>query len=259
MHFNFDFTSVQVLWTLTFAALLVLLVVLLGRDRIGRFPWFTTSIALVAVRMLVSRLLFRRMAPVAAGEIFLPLAVVAAIVSLLVAIEIARRAFAGAGRRAWIAGTVGLLTVAGLVVALWGPWPSLKTLFVSTTIAVLRTTDLFAQKTDLLASVLLVEVGLLVIFFGRRFKAGWHSHTQQISIGLAMVAVAQLTIRAAVQHIAVHAVIHNQSDYKRVMDQVTSLSNANSILFLAALLWWIACLWIDEPAPEDSAQQPDSH
>jgi hypothetical protein len=31
MHLNFDWTATQVLWTLTFAALLVLLVVLLGR------------------------------------------------------------------------------------------------------------------------------------------------------------------------------------------------------------------------------------
>ena len=43
MHFNFAFTAVQVLWTLTFAAHLVLLVVLLGRDRTRRFPWFTTG------------------------------------------------------------------------------------------------------------------------------------------------------------------------------------------------------------------------
>jgi hypothetical protein len=33
MHLNFDFSAVQILWTLTFAGLLVLLVVLLGRDR----------------------------------------------------------------------------------------------------------------------------------------------------------------------------------------------------------------------------------
>ena len=47
MHFNFDFSTAQVLWTLTFAALLVLLVVLLGRDRAQRFPWFTASIAMM--------------------------------------------------------------------------------------------------------------------------------------------------------------------------------------------------------------------
>ena len=56
MHLNFGFTTVQILWTLTFAALLVLLVVLLGRDRTRRFPWFTASIALVAVRLLASRM-----------------------------------------------------------------------------------------------------------------------------------------------------------------------------------------------------------
>ena len=47
MHFDYHFTAVSVMWTLTFASLLVLLVVLMGRDRIGRFPWFTASIVLV--------------------------------------------------------------------------------------------------------------------------------------------------------------------------------------------------------------------
>ncbi len=253
MHFNFDFTLVQVLWTLTFAALLVLLVVLLGRDRVSRFPWFTTSITLVAVRMLIGRLLFHRLAQVVAGEIFLPLAALAAIVSLLVAVEIARSAFAGAGRRAWLVATVVLLAAAGLTVALWGPWPPFKTLFAASTIAVLRTTELVAQKVDLLASLLTVEVGLLVAIFGRRFKAGWHSHTQQISIGLAMVSLTQLTIRACVQHVAMHTEIHNQTEYKRVVDLVTSLNNANSVVFLSALLWWIACLWINEPGTENPA------
>jgi hypothetical protein len=54
MHFNFGFTAVQILWTLTFAALLVLLVVLLGRDRARRFPWFTASIVLLTLRLLSS-------------------------------------------------------------------------------------------------------------------------------------------------------------------------------------------------------------
>ena len=48
MHFNFDFSTGQILWTLTFAALLVLLVVLLGRDRARRFPWFTASMVMMA-------------------------------------------------------------------------------------------------------------------------------------------------------------------------------------------------------------------
>ena len=83
MHFNFDWTATQVLWTLTFAALLVLLMVLLGRERVRRFPWFTTSIALMALRLLAERLLLERLPRLTLNEIFLALADLMALVSLL--------------------------------------------------------------------------------------------------------------------------------------------------------------------------------
>src|SRR5271169_4627917 len=82
MHFNFDFSTGQILWTLTFAALLVLLVVLLGRDRARRFKWFTASMVLMALRMLASRLLLGRMAPIVSSEIFLVLADLSAIIAV---------------------------------------------------------------------------------------------------------------------------------------------------------------------------------
>ncbi|MGA3129268.1 MAG: hypothetical protein ABSD59_00600 [Terracidiphilus sp.] len=258
MHFNFDFSTAQVLWTLTFAALLVLLVVLLGRDRVRRFPWFTTSMALTALRMLAGRLLFHRMAPTVLEVIFLVLADLASIVSLLVVVEIARQAFAGAGRREWIVATLALLVVGGVVLAMWGAWPSFKTLFASSELSAMRVMELFAQKTDLLSDVLIIQLGLLVVIFGRYFKAGWHSHTQQLAIGLAMASIAQLTIRGTLQNIAMHTVIHSQNDYKRVMGVMNSLNNADSIIFLVALVWWIVCLWIDEPGSKtlaDSEQQ----
>ncbi len=62
MHF-LGFNTVQILWTLTFAALLVLLVVLLGRDRARRFPWFTASMALTALRLIASRILYDELRP----------------------------------------------------------------------------------------------------------------------------------------------------------------------------------------------------
>ena len=109
MHFNFDFSAVQILWTLTFAAILVLLVVLLGRDRARIYPWFTASIVVIGLRLLASRLLFGRLAPIPMNAIFLTLALIAGIVSLLVLVELARRAFAGASRSTWIIGTLVLL------------------------------------------------------------------------------------------------------------------------------------------------------
>ena len=81
------------MWTLTFAAHLVLLVVLMGRDRMARFPWFTASIALVALRLLSSRLLFGRMPQMTLSAVFIVMADLGAIIGLMVILELARRAF----------------------------------------------------------------------------------------------------------------------------------------------------------------------
>lgn len=254
MHFNFNFSAGQIIWTLTFAALLVLLVVLLGRDRVRRFPWFTTSMALMAFRMLASRLLYHRMPPVVSEEIFLALADLGAIVSLLVVVEMARRAFKKADRKLWIAGTLALLFVGAAVLILWGPWPSFKTFFAASELSALRCMELFAQKADLLTDVLIVQLGLLVVFCGRYFNAGWRSHTQQIVIGLSTASIAQLAIRGTLQHIAMHVTIHSQDDYQRVVGLMNNLNNANSVIFIVVLVWWIACLWIDEPGTENRVQ-----
>jgi len=52
-----------------------------------------------------------------------------------------------------------------------GPWPDRRTLTFDSQLAILRLLGLVAQKGDLLAGLLTVELGLLVVLFGRRFKA----------------------------------------------------------------------------------------
>jgi hypothetical protein len=253
MHFNLGFTTVQVLWTLTFAGLLVLLVVLLGRDRARRFPWFTVSMVLTALRLLASRMLYGRMAPLAMSAVFLTLAVVEGLVCLLVVVEVARRAFSGACRRCWTIATLVLLAVGAAVLATWGPWPAWKTLTADSTLAVLRLMQLVAQKTQFLADVLTVGLGLLVILLGRRFKAGWRSHTQQIVIGLSTAAIAQMAVRGIWQAIALHAAPRSEAEYQQILGLQGKLLNANSVVFLAVLVWWIVCLWINEPGSETPA------
>jgi hypothetical protein len=257
MHF-LGFTTVQILWTLTFAALLVLLVVLLGRDRARRFPWFTASMVLTAVRLLSSRMLYGRMAPITMSSIFLTLAFVEALVCLLVAVEIARRAFSGASQRSWIVGTLAVLAVGAGVLATWGPWPAWKTISTDSELAVLRLVQLVAQKTSLLSDVILIELGLLVVLFGRRFKAGWRSHTQRIVIGLSTASIAQLASRGIWQAIAMHAAPQTQAEYERVLGIQEKLYNATSVTFVAVLLWWIVSLWINEPGTEIPAAVPSA-
>jgi hypothetical protein len=95
--------------------------------------------------------------------------------------------------------------------------------------------------------VLTVELGLLVVIFGRHYKAAWRSHTQMIVIGLSTVAVALLAIQGAVQYIIKTAHPQSRADVQSILDLITKLSNANKVVYIAALLWWIVWLWLDEP------------
>jgi hypothetical protein len=195
-------------------------------------------------------MLYGRLAPLTMNQIFITLAAVEALVTLLVAVEIARRAFAGASRRAWINGTLALLSISAAVLIVWGPWPAWKTLTVDSTLAVLRLVQFFAQKASLLSDLLTVELGLLAVLIGRRFQAGWRSHTQQIVIGLSTAAIAQMAVRSIWQQIALHAAPQTQAEYEKVLGIQEKLYNASSVLFLAVLVWWIVCLWINEPGTE---------
>jgi hypothetical protein len=247
MHFHFDFSDGQIIWTLTFAGLLVLLVVLLGRDRARRYPWFTFSMVMLALRMVTSRLLAQRMPPTTFNQIFLSLSDLAALVSIGVIVEIARRAFSRAGRVAWIVAGIVVFGIGGVITAKWGPWPAWKTLVAGSEISALRLMQLFAQKADLLADTLTIQLGLLVVLFGRRFGAGFRSHTQQIAIGLSTASTGQLLVRFIWQQIALHTTIHTQADYTRVMGLEEKFYDANNVVYLAALVWWIVWLWFDEP------------
>jgi hypothetical protein len=253
MHFHFNFSAAEILWTLTFAGLLVLLVVLLGRDRARRFPWFTASMVLMALRMVASRLLAERLPQITFSEVFLGLSDVAAIVALGLVVEIARRAFKGASRAAWIVGTVVLLAVGGVITAKWGPWPAWKTLIAGSELSALRLMQLFGQKANLLADLLLIQLGLVVVLFGRRFGAGFRSHTQQLAIGLSTASIAETAVRLIWQQIAEHTSIHSQADYAHVMSLQDKLYSANNVLYLVVLVWWIVCLWIDEPGSAATA------
>ncbi len=252
MHFNFHFTAVQILWTLTFASLLVLLVVLYGRDRVRRFPWFTTSVSLVALRLLINRLLHDKLPPITMGKIVITLANVAAVVSLIVLIEMARRAFGRASARAWMGWSLGLLAGASLVMWKFGPWPDWKTVAFDTTIARLQFMQFAAVKVGLLGDLLAVGLTVLVVAVGRRYGAGWRSHVQRILIGISTASLSQMTAQAIWQTIARHTTPHSQAEYQRVMGIQDKMLNANSAVYVLVAIWWIVSLWVDEPGAAQS-------
>lgn len=260
MHSNFDFSARQILWTLNFAAELVLLVVLLGRDRMRRYPWFSASIVLMTLRLLAEELLAGRLAQLLYQEVLIVIGDLSVIMGLLVVVELARRAFASASRSMWIVNTIGLLVVTGGVLVFWGPWPAAKDLALDSLLGRLRLMQTVAMKGELLLAMLAVGLGLMVVFFGRRFKAGWGSHTQQIVIGLSMVGFSLLLLQGSVQSIVRSAHPRTQEEYQHVVAVVGNLVNANRAVYVAAVLWWIYWLWRDEPgsveiAASDTAEE----
>jgi hypothetical protein len=151
---------------------------------------------------------------------------------------------------------VALAAVGATVLALWGPWPAWKTLTADSYLGVLRLMQLVAQKGELLLGVLTVELGLLIVVFGRRFKAGWRSHTQQIVVGLSTAAIAQLAVQGIWQIIAMTAVPHSREEYERILGLRDKLLNGNNVVYIAVLVWWIACLWIDEQRAAAADEAP---
>lgn len=256
MHFHFGLTAVTILWTLTLAALFVLLTVLFGRDRVRRFPWFTASIALVTVRLMADRLIYGHLAPVHMSAVYFTLADLAVIIDILVLVEIARRSFSGASQRISIVTTLIMIAISASVLIVWGPWPAWNTVAAPSGLVLVRSMQMFSQKGDLFAAILAVELGILVVFLGRRFHAGWRSHAQRIVIGLSAAAMALLVTRALLQAVGTHAVIHSHSDLNRLFALQDRISEANSIIYFAVLIWWVAVLWIDEPTARAESAHP---
>jgi hypothetical protein len=246
MHFHFVFSATEILWTLTFAAELVLLVVLLGRDRARRFPWFTASIAVMAALELVRQILSGRISQIGFAFTILVISNLVAIVGVLVVIEMARRAFKGATARSWTIGTILTLAIAGVVLWLWGPWPAWKTVAERSLLGALRTMQMTADKGAMLDAILAIELMVLVLLFGRRFDGGWKTHVQKIVIGLSTVGIAQLAVRGIWESIVLHTIVRSREQYDRLLDLRDRLFHSSSVVFLCALVWWIGWLWVDE-------------
>jgi hypothetical protein len=257
MHFHFPFTAVEILWTLTFAAQLVLLVVLLGRDRIRRFRWFTASIVVLALRLLVGKLLADRVDRMTLGSILIPLADISVIVGFGVLVELALKAFRGVKRNAWIVATVVILAIGGVALRYWGIWPHWSELAGNSRLTVLLVMQLFAQKGEVLLDFLAIELCLLIVLFASPALAGWRTHVRRIAIGLAVAALGQLGAEGSLIYMSKHFVPKSRQEYDHLLDTATRITQANSILYVVVLLWWIACLWFDEPGTVRGGENAD--
>lgn len=252
----------EILWALVLAAHLWLLIVLLGRDRVSRFPWFTVVTALSAVHLIADHLLNGKLTSIAFfWQSYIAILLIS-LLGLLVLVEIARNVFSSckAGLILNINGWLGwTLVTGGLAVGavwLWGPWPTWQALNAEPRELPLLLVVISATKLQLFLALLTVELGLLVRIFGKRFGSGWTSHAQQIVLGLSTYALGFLAVLATTDIIkhTVHLTSHEQ--YERIVHLFSHLDNARFALWFVVLVWWIVWLWRDEPGAIAASSEP---
>jgi len=256
MQFHLPFTVIQFIWIMIFASQLVLLVVLLGRDRCRRFPWFTASIVLSALRLLVAEMLFERMPLIPYNAISLSLACLAVLVSLAVLVELGRLIYCDSSRRNWLISAVGLFAVGGSSVASWGPWPTWQNLNLQTQIGVLRGMQLAAVKGELLVAIVALALAFFLVCTRRgggvgvgAKGVGGRYHPQRILLGISTYSIALIATLALRQWIALSANSHplSHAEFERIQDLMERLTNVPYTVLIPVQIWWIYSLWTDEP------------
>jgi hypothetical protein len=104
----------------------------------------------------------------------------------------------------------------------------------------------------LLLDVETILLGVVVLFFGWRYAAGWKTHVQRIVVGLATASLSQITMQAVWEWIARSAKPQSMAEYQHFMSMREHMFNANSVVYLLVLVWWIACMWKNEPGQQST-------
>ncbi len=248
MHLTIE----QILWALVVAGHLVLLIVLLGRDRAAHFPWFTTAIAVSAARLIADHLLQGKLTTIAFHWQTYVSLTLDDLICFMVLLELLRRVFSSgkAGLilkpKGWIGGAFVTLAVAAGAVWLWGPWPSTAAIKADPAQLPLLLVALTATKGQIFIALLTVQVALLLLVAGRRFGFEWRTHPQQIALGLSTNALGFLAVQGIADSIKRTVHLTSREQYERVVHLFTNLDNTRSALWILVLLWWITWLWRDE-------------
>jgi len=249
MHFSIE----QVLWALLLAAHLILLIALIGRERIARFRWFTAYLTLSAVGLIANHLLHGKLTMVAFYWQNYTLLALQSIVGLFMLAELAKQTFStGKGPivakpNFYIGWSAVLIALTAAAVWAWGPWPSLQSLSGNPSQLRLYVVILIGMKGQLGVMILTVLAALVMRMYGPRFGSRWRSHAQQIALGLSTSALAFLAVQA-VNDVLSHT-LHpkTRDEYAHAVQLVTRMENARTVVWILSLLWILYWIWRDEP------------
>jgi hypothetical protein len=74
-------------------------------------------------------------------------------------------------------------------------------------------------------------------------------------LGLSTASIAQLGLQVIVERIVRTATPHSQAELDKILGFRDKLINADNVVYLVVVLWWIVCLWIDEPGTNTEAPE----
>jgi hypothetical protein len=229
------------------------LIVLLARDRMSRFPWFSAAIALSTVHLIADHLLHGKLTNLAFYWQSDVLIVLETIAGLMVLVEVTRRIFASGkaglclNAKGWLGWS---LVTAGLAIAAvwaWDPFHTWTNLHSDPKELPLLIVALSAVNGQLFLAVLTIEVGLLVQIFGKRFGSGFRSHAQQIMLGLSTYALGFMAVQISTDAIKRTVRLTSREQYLHIVKIFTNLDYARFALWFLVLVWWMVWLWREEP------------
>ena len=249
MHWNIE----QIIWALVLAAHLVLLIVLMGRDRIGRFPWFSGSIALSTIHLIADHLLHGKLTNLAFFWQSDTLILLETVIGILVLVELSRHVFSNCragvilNAKGWVGWTLVTVGLALAAVWAWDPFQVWTNLHSDPNHVPLLVVALGAVNGQLFLAIFTVEVGLLMRIFGRRFGSRFTSHTQQVMLGLSTYALGFLAVQSTTDIMKHTLHLTTRAEYEHVMKLFANMDNARFALWFLVLVWWIVWLWREEP------------
>jgi hypothetical protein len=220
-------TFAGALWAAGFVGHVALFAVLIYRHRWREMPVFTGYIAFQAALTPILYLIYRNGSHLWYGRVYWTSALLDFAFQIGIVVEIARIVLRPTGTWVQDARNQFLLSGAGAVLlAAALAW------FVSPPAASLL--DMWEVRGNLFTSLVICELFVLMSITANRLGLGWRSHVMALGQGLTAWALIAVLIDA------LHSYLGTEREF-------TTLEHVRMTVYVAALVFWMVQLWIDEP------------
>ena len=221
-------------WAATFCGDILLLAVLLVRNRSGSFPAFTTFIAENIATIVILYFVLHHLSFDTYRHCYVVLGIVDEILQVFVLYELAVHVFCPTG--VWAPDVyktfIGLACISGLI-ALFLTWlahPTSK-LWIQT----------FVLRSNFFSAVLMSELFVCMLVLSTTAGLPWKTHVARIAQGLGTYSILCVA----------KDILINYYGLKQHAHFYTELSHLRALTYLGCELFWIVMLWQEAPAPRE--------